>query len=373
MSQAIGFQQLLHHGKHDTDSNSCGIGFRSCPSSCTDRIGILSHNPSPNSVSPLRCGNLVVMLSERGNRNDKLAALAEIGGMLIQDRLGKAPGQNDDDIRLVLVKSLGVLDRDSIARRKSAVTNGIVINQEIEQLANLEMMQQRRDGCRCAIARNGGTTGTLALKIFHRLVAQRIHPLDVRPIHAGITQASGLFQRDELADTGGHGPVSAQLLSEGSQRTALTWTALHVKQMQAMTSKENVKRFDRVIAQVLVVDEVEYQSFDRVEEVEDFEHEDTVLVEEGSNRFRHVSQVVVVSKYVVGGTQFGQAVILNECASGLLLHERVVGWNACGPGSLRNRGRRIDANNAHAPLGELSQESAVVAANVHSQGLGCKV
>src|SRR5262249_27026271 len=175
------------------------------------------------------------------------------------------------------------------------------------------------------------------------------------------------FQCDQTTYRWGHGPRTSGQLHSATQGAAFRADMFRIDQLQPVPAEKAVEWFDRVIAQMLVIDRVEDHVVHQVDEVGDFEAENAVAGKQLVNAVGHVGEIVGVGKHVVGGDEGGGPALPADLPGELGGEERRHRLDAILRGALGDRAGRVNAEHAHALRLEKAQEGAVVAAELHDE------
>src|ERR1022692_114080 len=110
------------------------------PPRATERVAINNAGDSSRG-EPLPVYHWLPIFAQRRHRHDERATLVQVVGMPIDDRRRESPRDDDDGVWFVAVDRFWGFDGNPVAGRNRAVANRVVIDQEVEHRADLEMMQ----------------------------------------------------------------------------------------------------------------------------------------------------------------------------------------------------------------------------------------
>src|SRR5580704_3141747 len=97
-----------------------------------------------------------------------------------------------------------------------------------------------------------------------------------------------------------------------TERSAVNRSMLKVIQKQAMIAEKAIQRGDREVAEVLVIDGVEFAMLDKIEQIGNLDNKYAVPLEKLRNAINETAQVCDMREHVVGEKDIGPLLLLKE-------------------------------------------------------------
>ena len=143
----------------------------------------------------------------------------------------------------------------------------------------------------------------------------------------------------------------------------------HVDRLQAVPPGELIERRQREVAQVLVIDRVEFDVLDQVLDVRRFDHHHPVVLEQRPKALHHAVEIGHVCQHIVRMNHVGPLASVGQALRDGRLKELADGRHALLLRNPRDVASRFHAQHGNAGLHVVLQQIAVVAGNLHHQAV----
>ena len=154
-----------------------------------------------------------------------------------------------------------------------------------------------------------------------------------------------------------------------AQRAAVDRDPGHVDGLQIVPPGQLIERCQRVVAQVLVIDRVEFDVVDQVLDVRRFDHHDPVVLEQRPKSLHHAVEIGHVCQDIVRMNHVGPLASVSQTLGDGCLKKLADGRHALLLRDPRDVACRFHAQHGNAGLHVVLQQIAVVAGNLHNQAV----